>query len=66
MQEQTNTLPEPTETCLVRARTIAKRYDVTERCVFNWKDRGQIPFVQIGKTIRFPLAAVIAKLEGGR
>jgi hypothetical protein len=53
----------PTEK-LVRAKTIAERYDVTERSVFNWKDEGKIPCVKIGKTIRFDLAAVIAAIEG--
>ena len=49
---------------LVRARDIAKRYDVTERSVFNWKDAGKIPFIQIGKIIRFDLDAVIEAIEG--
>lgn len=50
---------------IVRARDIAKRYDVTERCVLNWKDQGLIPHIQIGRTVRFRLSDVIAKLEGG-
>ncbi len=49
---------------LVRASVIAKRYDVTERSVFNWAEQGMIPCVRIGKTVRFDLNAVIAKLEG--
>jgi hypothetical protein len=47
----------------VRTKVIAERYSVTERSVFNWKAQGRIPFVQIGKTIRFPLCEVIEKLE---
>lgn len=54
----------PTEKTLVRAKTIAKRYDVTERCVFNWKDEGRIPFVKIGKTVRFDFEAVVEVIEG--
>jgi hypothetical protein len=48
----------------VRAKVIADRYDVSERCVFQWKDRNLIPFIQVGKTIRFDLEAVIAAIEG--
>lgn len=56
-----------TESRFVRASAIAKRYDVTERSVFNWAAAGLIPFVRIGeKTIRFDLAAVVAKLESSR
>lgn len=58
------TAPSTTEKPRVRAKVIADRYDVTERCVFNWKDAGKIPFIQIGKTIRFDLDAVIAAIEG--
>ena len=53
------------ESPLVRAKVIARRYDVTERCVFNWFERGVIPGFRIGKTVRFNLAEVVAKLEGG-
>lgn len=49
---------------IVRASVIAKRYDVTERCVFNWKDAGTIPHIKIGKTIRFRLSDVISAIEG--
>lgn len=54
-----------TSKALVRARVIAKRYDVSERCVLKWKDEGRIPFVKIGKTVRFDLDKVVATLEGG-
>jgi hypothetical protein len=64
MQHQIATPPEPKETRLVRAQVIADRYDVTDRCVFLWKDQGRIPFIKIGKTIRFDLAKVIETLEG--
>lgn len=53
------------EPSLVRAKVVAKRYDVTERSVFNWFERGVIPGFRIGKTVRFNLAEVVAKLEGG-
>lgn len=49
---------------LVRASAIAQRYDVTERCVFKWKDKGLIPFVKIGRAIRFDFEAVVEAIEG--
>ncbi len=50
----------------VRARDVAARYQVTERAVALWAERGVIPHIKIGgKTLRFNLADVIAKLEGG-
>jgi hypothetical protein len=48
----------------VRAQVIAERYDVTERCVFNWADKGRIPVIRIGKTARFDFEAVIEAIEG--
>ena len=62
METKKNNDPTP---LFVRAKVIAERYSVTERSVFNWKAQGRIPFVQIGKTIRFPLCDVIQKLERG-
>ena len=49
---------------LVRAKVIAERYDVTDRCVFLWAGQGRIPSVKIGKTIRFDLGAVVEAIEG--
>jgi hypothetical protein len=48
----------------VRAGVIAKRYDVTERCVHLWANQGRIPSIKIGKTVRFDLNAVIEAIEG--
>lgn len=48
---------------LVKAEVIAERYDVSPRLVYKWKDEGRIPFVKIGRTIRFNLADVIKTLE---
>ncbi len=50
---------------LVRAKPIAHRYSVTERCVHNWAAENRIPCVRIGKTVRSDLARVIEALEGG-
>jgi hypothetical protein len=51
---------------IVPARVIAKRYSVTERAVCIWANKNVIPSFRIGgKTLRFNLADVIAKLEGG-
>jgi predicted DNA-binding transcriptional regulator AlpA len=50
---------------IVRAKVIAERYDVSERCVHQWGESGRIPRIKIGKTVRFNLAAVVAAIEGG-
>jgi hypothetical protein len=55
----------PTEQPRVRAKVIADRYNVTERCVLQWGDSGKIPRIKIGKTVRFDFNAVVAAIEGG-
>jgi len=57
-------MSEATETRRVRASMIAKRYDVSERCVRNWAETGIIPSIRIGKTVRFDMEAVIEAIEG--
>lgn len=49
---------------LVRANVIADHYDVTERCVLYWKDKGLIPFVKINQTVRFDFEKVKEAIEG--
>lgn len=50
----------------VSAEDVAKRYKVTSRAVLLWAAQGIIPSIRIGtKTVRFNMAAVRAKLEGG-
>ena len=48
----------------VRVKEVAARYSVTDRAVYAWKAEGKIPFLQIGKTLRFDMEAVIEALEG--
>lgn len=48
----------------VRAKVIADRYGVTERCVLQWGETGRIPRIKIGKTVRFNLALVVEAIEG--
>lgn len=47
----------------VRAAAIAKAYDVSARCVYLWAESGKIPYIRIGKTIRFDCERVYAALE---
>jgi len=51
-------------TTRVRAKVLAKRYDVSERAILLWAEQGKIPHFRIGKTVRFDLDAVIAVIEG--
>lgn len=48
----------------VTAQDIAKRYKVSPRAVLHWKDKGLIPHIKIGKTVRFDMQAVVAAIEG--
>jgi hypothetical protein len=49
--------PETDEQKLVNKHTIARRYDVSERTIQGWMDRGTLPFLKIGYMVRFDIAA---------
>jgi excisionase family DNA binding protein len=38
---------------LVKKRKIAHRYDVSERTIQEWMDKGKLPFRKIGYMVRF-------------
>ena len=40
------------------ARQIAQHTDVCVRTIYRMKDRGEIPYYQIGRQIRFKLSEV--------
>lgn len=48
----------------VKAKDIAAHYKVAERTVYKWKDDGLIPFIKIGKSVRFDMQAVVEAIEG--
>lgn len=43
---------------LMTAKQIAKHTDVCVRTIYRMKDRGEIPYYQIGRQIRFKLCEV--------
>jgi excisionase family DNA binding protein len=38
---------------------LAELYKVSERTVFRWNSDGEIAFVKVGQTVRYPLSSVI-------
>jgi excisionase family DNA binding protein len=48
--------PEPQTPCLaMRARETAKALGISERLLWEWTDRGEVPHVRIGKAILYPV-----------
>jgi excisionase family DNA binding protein len=43
---------------------VAATFKVTNRTVHNWIKNGDIPSLRVGRTIRIPLDAVNALIEG--
>ena len=53
-----------TAKAFVNAKFLADRWGVTEASIYNWGRAGRIPSMKCGRTIRFPLAATLAAVEG--
>jgi hypothetical protein len=51
---------------LVRAEVIAKHFDVHVRTALLWAERGIVPAVKVGSSVRFDFDAVLAAVKGGR
>jgi excisionase family DNA binding protein len=60
-----NTLEEPTTTQLVNQTTLAKIIDCSPRTIANLTSRKAIPFIKVGRLIRFQPDRVIEALAGG-
>lgn len=58
-KEQDTALAETNRRPLVRAKVIAKHFDVHERTVCLWAESGTIPCVRIGGALRFDMEAVL-------
>ena len=54
---------------LLTPRETAKALGVSERTLFSWRETEGLPFVQVGRTIRYPLADLQrwaeARTQGG-
>jgi len=53
---------------LLRDTEVAKRFNVSIRTIIDWRNAGKIPFIRIGRSIRYrpeSIRALLEKLESG-
>ncbi|HVT82805.1 MAG TPA: helix-turn-helix domain-containing protein [Phycisphaerae bacterium] len=56
--------PDPLTPCLaLRTREAAAALGVSERTLWDWTQRGDVPHVRRGKTILYPVSALIRWLD---
>jgi predicted site-specific integrase-resolvase len=51
---------------LLTKRGLAPKLQISPRTLSYWMKRGWVPYIKIGKTVRFKLEDVIAKLNARR
>jgi predicted site-specific integrase-resolvase len=51
---------------LLTKRGLAPKLQISPRTLSYWMKRGWVPYIKIGKTVRFRLEDVIAKLNARR
>lgn len=57
-------LPEPATPALaLRPREAAKSLGISERTLWAWTRRGEVPHVRRGNTVLYPVAALIRWLD---
>jgi excisionase family DNA binding protein len=47
---------------------VAKRFNVSLRTIIDWRNQGRLPYLRIGRSIRYrpeSIAALLEKLEKG-
>jgi len=47
----------------ITTKQLCEFLGVTEPTIIRWRNKGKIPFMQIGSSIRFNLPAVVSALE---
>jgi excisionase family DNA binding protein len=47
---------------LLRKRELAEKLSISERTLCVWMSKGRIPFLKVGRSVRFRLPDVLAKL----
>jgi excisionase family DNA binding protein len=53
---------------LLTDKGVAEKLSVSTRTIIDWRNAGKIPFIRIGRSIRYrpeSIAAVLEKLERG-
>jgi len=56
---------EPETPCLaMRPREAAKALGISERLLWDWTNRGEIPHIRIGKAILYPVDVLRRWLDG--
>ncbi len=48
---------------IIDTKELCKRLGITEPTVIRWRQKGKIPYLQIGSAVRFDFRAVIKALE---
>ena len=51
---------------LLRKPELAKKLSISERTLCVWMKKGRIPFLKLGKSVRFRLPDVLEKLNAYR
>jgi len=69
MQRQTMESPDPTPTTFTSADEILEKHEtaarlkISIRTLDEWMRSGRVPYIKLGKTVRFRWAAVLAHLQ---
>jgi excisionase family DNA binding protein len=48
---------------LLRKRELAEKLAISKRTLDVWMQKGRIPFLKVGRSVRFRLPDVLAKLQ---
>ena len=51
---------------LLRKRELAEKLAISKRTLDVWMQKGRIPFLKVGRSVRFRLPDVLEKLNGYR
>ena len=51
---------------LLRKRELADKLAISKRTLDVWMQKGRIPFLKVGRSVRFRLPDVLEKLNGYR
>ena len=49
---------------LLTEKEVLKKLGITQPTISKWRQKGKIPFVRVGSSIRYDLGKVIKALEG--